>query len=275
LRSQHGIQLIGGKDKLTLEEVIARKHSMRMLLADALKDDLIAALAATQPAGEMAAALELLKRWDNTASADSRGSVLFESWWNRYVRSAPPPTPGTDPDLRYVTRPWSASDPMRMPDGLASAERAVEALSWAIDDVRNRFGAIDVSWGDVHRVRRGSVDVPVGGCSGQLGCFRVLWFASEPDGKLVATGGDGWVLAVEFGAVPRAYSVLAYSNSIKPAVSYFDDQAAMFARGELKPVAFTQKDIERTTICRYHPGLAVQRTPGAGSAAPAGTCGRD
>ena len=42
-----------------------------------------------------------------------------------------------------------------------------------------RHGRWDVAWGEVHRVRRGTVDVPVGGCSGAMGCFRVLTFAAR------------------------------------------------------------------------------------------------
>jgi acyl-homoserine-lactone acylase len=119
-----------------------------------------------------------------------------------------------------------------------------------------RYGSFDVAWGDVHRVRRGSVDVPVGGCSSDLGCFRVLTYRDDPDGKRVATGSDGWILAVEFGDQPRAYSVLAYGESPRPDSPFFSDQAAMFARGELKRVAWTPGDIDAQTIRRYHPGEA-------------------
>jgi acyl-homoserine-lactone acylase len=111
-----------------------------------------------------------------------------------------------------------------------------------------------VAWGEVHRVRRGNVDVPVGGCTGAIGCFRVLQFARDTDGKLVANGGDGWVLAVEFTDVPRAYSVLAYGQSPRPDSPWHADQAAMFARGEMKKVAFTGKDVDAQAVMRYRPG---------------------
>jgi acyl-homoserine-lactone acylase len=112
-----------------------------------------------------------------------------------------------------------------------------------------------VAWGDIHRVRRGTVDVPVGGCAGALGCFRVLAFARDnADGKLVANSGDGWVLAVEFGATPRAYSVLAYGESPRPGSPWYSDQAAMFAKGQLKKVAFTAQDIDAQAVTRYRPG---------------------
>jgi acyl-homoserine-lactone acylase len=81
-----------------------------------------------------------------------------------------------------------------------------------------------------------------------------LSFARAPDGKLAANGGDGWVLAVEFGDTPRAYSVLAYGESSKPESPWFASQAEMFARGELKKVAFTPRDVDATAVARYRPG---------------------
>ena len=123
-----------------------------------------------------------------------------------------------------------------------------------MQDVIRRYGSIDVAWGDVYRVRRGKVDVPVGGCGNDLGCFRIMGFTRADDGKMVANSGDGWVLAVEFGDTPRAYSVLSYGQSRLPSSPYFDDQAAMFARGEMKKVAFTAADVDAGAIKRYRPG---------------------
>ena len=121
-------------------------------------------------------------------------------------------------------------------------------------DVRRRYGALDVAWGEVHRVRIEGKDLAVGGCGGELGCFRVLQFQEEPDGKLAARGGDGWILAVEFGKVPTALSVLAYGESLKPGSPYHGDQAELFARGELKKVAFTQGEVDAQAVKRYRPG---------------------
>jgi acyl-homoserine-lactone acylase len=151
--------------------------------------------------------------------------------------------------------PWDPAAPMATPRGLKNPARAVEAFTWAVGETMRRHGRLDAAWGEVHRVRRGSVDVPVGGCSGDIGCFRVLQYRDEPDGKRSAIGGDGWILAVEFGDQPRAFSVLAYGESPRPDSPYFSDQAAMFAKGQLKPVAWLDKDIDAQTIKRYQPGL--------------------
>jgi acyl-homoserine-lactone acylase len=253
LRSQLAIQLIGGDEKLSLEDVVKLKHSYRMLLADRVKSDLIAAVKAANPTGDAADAVALLERWDNTSAPDSRGSVLFEEWWATYSglrRAEPRPYPN---EKRFA-KVWTAADPFNTPRGLADPPRAVEAFTQAIAEVKRRYGSLDVTWGDVHRVRRGKVDVPVGGCSNDLGCFRILGFVREPDGKFAAASGDGWVLAVEFGDTPRALSVLAYGESRLPDSPWYSDQAEMFARGELKKVAFTRSDVDAAAVTRFRPG---------------------
>jgi acyl-homoserine-lactone acylase len=246
LRSQHAIELVGTGKKFSLEDVIRLKHSYRMLLADRVKADLVTAVRATKPAGDVAAALALIQRWDNTAAPDSRGAMLFEIWYQRYSQSQQPPA--------IFAQVWNESDPLRTPRGLADPARAAEAFAWAVEETARRHGRWDVAWGEVHRVRRGAVDGPVGGCSGALGCFRVLGYARDPDGKLAANTGDGWVLAVEFGETPRAYSVLAYGQSPNPESPWHADQAAMFARGEMKKVAFTARDVDAQAVARYRPG---------------------
>ncbi len=245
LRSQLALELLHSRKQYTLEELVRLKHSPRMLLADRVKAELVAAARGAAPDPETLKAIELIQRWDNTTAPGSRGGVLFEVWWRRYAGQVGPTA---------FREPWTPQKPTTTPRGLAHPQLAVEAFAWAVRETQQRYGSWDVAWGDVHRVRRGDVDVPVAGCSGMLGCFRVLTFRDDPDGKRAVTGGDGWVLAVEFGQVPRAYSVLAYGQSARTDSPHHADQAAMFARGEMKRVVFTEADIKRETVRQYRPG---------------------
>nr|MBA3887154.1 penicillin acylase family protein [Acidobacteriota bacterium] len=246
LRSQRSLQLVDNNRRVTLEDVVKMKHDYRMLLAERVKPDLLKSVGGTRPQGPVADALRLLERWDDTVAPDSRGAVLFEIWWSRYAQER-------DEAAQFAV-PWSEADPLKTPRGLADPVRAVDSFQWAVEETVRRHGAVDVAWGDVHRVRRGGVDVPVGGCPGRLGCFRVLGFTRDADGRYAATTGDGWVLAVEFAEEPRAYSVLAYGQSAKADSPWHADQAAMFARGEMKRVAFSERDVDRQAITRYRPG---------------------
>ena len=247
LRSQHSLMLVDNNRKMTLEEIIALKHSYRMILADRVKADLLAAVRASNPDSSVLAAANMLEKWDNSAAPASKGGVLFATWWQRM-------TPQGAPADSVMAERWDPARPLLTPRGLRDPAKAAEAFKAAVQETTRRFGSADVAWGDVHRVRVGTVDVPVGGCSGALGCFRVLNFRNDPDGKRSAIGGDGWVIAVEFLDVPKSYSVLAYGQSPREDSPYHSDQAAMFARGEMKRVLFTEADIEKGTEKRYRPG---------------------
>lgn len=246
LRSQHGVELLHNDRVFTLEDVVVTKHSPRMLLADRVKDDLVAAVRATGPAGETARALDLLAAWDNTASHGARGAVLFETWWNGYRGLL------GNRDLHAVE--WSEEDPMGTPRGLSDPVKAAEAFAPAVVETARLYGRWDVAWGEVHRVRRGRVDEPVAGCGGALGCFRVLNFETADDSRRIVNGGDGWVIAVEFAPVPRGYSVLAYGQSTNPASPWHDNQAELFAQDRMKPTLWTEADIEADVAVRYRPG---------------------
>jgi acyl-homoserine-lactone acylase len=243
LRSQLAIELLRSAEGVTLEEVIELKHSPRMLLADRVKDDLVRAVRASGPTGVTASAIDLVADWDNTARADSRGAVLFELWVYRFDEM------GGDYELS-----WDSASPMSTPAGLDDPVLAARAFEAAVQDATDRYGRWDVAWGEVHRVRWGGVDSEVSGCPSSLGCFRHIAFERAEDGLLQAYSGDAWILAVEFSSVPRAYSVLVFGQTGDDASAHFDDQAAMFARGELKPVAFTVEQIEADLVRRYRPG---------------------
>ena len=130
----------------------------------------------------------------DAAGPKSHGSVLFAEWWRIYTRALT----GDDEDDTLFAEAWTPEAPMETPRGLADPVLAAELFEDAVASTARRFGTWDVAWGEVHRVRRGLVDEPVGGCEGRMGCFRVLNFSEDSDGKRRVSGGDGWVLAVEF-----------------------------------------------------------------------------
>jgi acyl-homoserine-lactone acylase len=244
LRTQHSLRLVDSDERLTLEQVCEMKHSPLMLGAERVKPSLIQALRDSQPNSEVASAIEVLESWDNTVSADSRGGTLFENWWNRYIQNK---------SDRFGVA-WSEAEPTSAPRDLADPQGAVHAFAAALDEVTRNFGRADVAWGDAHRLRKGSVDLPISGGSGLAGCFRVLGFQEDTDHKLVANTGDSWVFAVEFSDPPRATTVVAYSQSDVESSPHFADQAALFSAGKMKHAAFTDSEIAVQLLSTYHPG---------------------
>jgi len=232
LRAQQSASLLAADSAITFDEFGTYKHSTRVVLADRVLADLIPAAKA---AGGLAAeAAAVLGAWDRLTDAESRGAVLFEAWYRRAVRAG-----------NLFALPWSAADPLATPRGLANAESAVRALVDAADLVRQAHGALDVPWGQVHRLRGGGRDLPANGGPSDLGIFRVVGFTDDKDGKRRAVGGDSYVAIVEFGPVVRARSLVSYGNASQPGSPHIGDQLELFAMKQLKTVWLSREEVER------------------------------
>lgn len=241
LRAQRSANLLDQNPKLTFDQMVINKMSTRMELADRLLDDLLPpAKAAGGVAAEAAAVLEA---WDRCADANSKGAVLFEAWYRRAVRSA-----GGN---GIFAKRWVETEARTTPDGLRDPAAAVTALVGAANDVRQIWGALDIPWGTVHRLRVGTYDLPANGGPGDLGIFRVVGYeddakATGPAKKQIAISGDSYVSVIEFTATgPRAMSLLSYGNSSQTGSPHVGDQLQLFAEKQLKPVWRTRAEVEK------------------------------
>ena len=175
LRPQLALDMLESKQTFTVDDVIALKHSTRMLLAERVKPDLIEAVRAANAGGNGSAdvrshltdGLAALEAWDNTVSAGSRGAVLFQRFWDLYSRAV-------RPAVRDAVGRVSVRRPRRAASATAAA--AVTHLAAAVRAVREQFGSERVAWGDVHRFRAGSLDLPGDGITGTYGAYRVMTF---------------------------------------------------------------------------------------------------
>jgi acyl-homoserine-lactone acylase len=266
LRPQLAIELLESREKFSREDVIRLKYDTRMLLADRVKEDLLAAVAVaselwpvtdTSLARDVGAAKEgarILQAWDNRVAAESRGAVLFQRFWDRFSAGVRQP----------FVLPWQPDDPFQTPRGLDG--RSVDALIGAVRETRQAHGSADVAWGDVNRFRFGDVDLPGDGASGTYGAFRVLRFDQDPDGggrriagnvgggRPLVGFGDAWVLLVDF-AEGRAtgWSVLAYGQTTHLGSPHSRDQIRIFAAHNLRRAWYTEAEIRANLEREYRP----------------------
>jgi acyl-homoserine-lactone acylase len=259
MRTQLSLQMIESDPKLTLEKVLSDKYNTKLLLADRVKDDLLKAVRGQTVNGiALDEAAELLQQWDNTTSRDSKGSLLFIEFWKKYGKVA----------KRPYQVDWDENRPAYTPSGLGEPDTAREALAAAVKELKQDYGMIAVSWGDVHRLRRGNLDLPIGGFIseyrkdieefrgapfGDFGAFRIVRYDKPKDGKYVAKGGDSFVFAVEFTSPPTAHSICAYSQTDDPKSPHHTDQSELFAKEQWKRANFTEEDIAKNLERAYHP----------------------
>ncbi|HUP41581.1 MAG TPA: penicillin acylase family protein [Thermoanaerobaculia bacterium] len=236
-RPQRSIRMLRENGTLSLEEMIRLKHSTRMEAADRLLPDLLAAAAGTERA---AAAASVLAAWDRAADADSEGAPLFAEWYSQLVRRAGAEGP--------FARPFSPDDPLETPAGLRDPAAAVAALEAAAEALEASYGRLDVSWGEVCRLRVGGRDLPGNGGPGILGVFRVSYCPGLDEQASPILGGDSFVAAVEFGDPLRAFALIGYGNASQPGSPHRTDQLDLYATKQLRPVYFSADEIRARTL---------------------------
>src|SRR5262249_56846028 len=95
---------------------------------------------------------------------------------------------------------WNERYPASTPYGIGDEQAALESLAEAAKQTKEKYGALEVAWGDLHRLRRGSLDVPIGGLTDDYGAFRVIGYGPDKDGKYVAAGRRNLCFAVAYTA---------------------------------------------------------------------------
>ncbi|MDX1384429.1 MAG: penicillin acylase family protein, partial [Thermoanaerobaculia bacterium] len=281
-RAQQGHLLLAGDDRLGFDGAVRRKHDTRVVLADQVLEALLTG--ARNRAG-LDQAVRVLEAWDRRADAGSRGAHLFATWWRFYraavlgldwgeladgTRSqtrravaeairdtfevANPRAAAAALEARLFAEVWRADAPLATPRGLGDPERAARSLASAVTHLSERGVPLDVAWGDVHRFRLGTLDLPHSGAGDdELNLFRSAWFEPDADGRQAARGGDSFVMLVELSDPPKARSVLAYGQADDASRPDVEAAGRSFVAGELKPVRFERSEIERAAVRRYSP----------------------
>lgn len=244
-RERRSIRMLEENPRISLERLVELKYSTRMELADRVLDELVTAARQSGDATAREAA-DVLAAWDRQALATSTGTLLFIFWVQTIG--------GFEARSDLFSTPWDPADPLTMPSGLADADRAVQALTAAADQMQALFGRLDVPWGEVARFRQGRVDLPANGCDGNpFGVFRVLDFdfsTLETTKQVTARGGDSYVAAVEFGETVRARVLMTYGNASQAGSPHVGDQLVLSANGEMRTAWRTREEIEANLEAR-------------------------
>ncbi|MCA9704809.1 MAG: penicillin acylase family protein [Myxococcales bacterium] len=239
MREIHGLRLLTADRSITFDELRDMQRSSRAELADHVLDDLVLAGRLSDDWTTQRAA-EVLARWDRRLDADSRGAALFEAWLHRTLGSP----------AGQTAVPWSAEHPLDTPWGLADPRAAARELGAAARELEQRFGAMDVAWGEVNRLRDG---LPGTGGSGEtLGSFHTIEYAPGPDGRGRPVAGDTFVALVELTPRgPRAEVLLTYGNA-SPDAPFAADELDRVASGVMRRPLLDRAEIEASAVESIH-----------------------
>jgi acyl-homoserine-lactone acylase len=221
--------MIKDNPSITFNQLIDYKNNTGMETAERFLDDLIAAVEAF-PDSTALEAIGVLKQWDKKTEVDSRGAVLFASWWDKVSNN-------------LFKIPWSAENPVTTPDGLKEQKQAVDLLVTAAKEVQAKYGALDIAWGNVYRLNINGIDYPANGGAGDYGIFRTLYFTDVKDSVKIAVAGETFVAVTEFGEKVRARVMLAYGNATQPGNRHIGDQLELLSGKKLREALLDREDI--------------------------------
>jgi acyl-homoserine-lactone acylase len=181
-------------------------------------------LANLDPKGDadLIAAQALVRGWDLKASTTSRGAALVLITGSLLQQSG-----GKTPP--------------------------VEALRQAMTVLKTYYGRIDPPWGEVNRIRRGKLDMPV---DGGPDTYRAIYGRPGPDGRLVAQAGDTFVMFVTWDRAGQLASRSVHqfgSATLDETSPHYADQTPQFALERTKPVYFTEAQLKPHIVQAYDP----------------------
>ncbi len=231
LRPQRAINLVKDDASITFEEVVGYKLDTGMEAADRFLDDLLRAVE-KHPNPTAVKAAAVLKGWDKATNTDSKGAVLFANWFEQL-----------HPGMSAV--PWDTKRPVSTPDGLKDPQQAVQLLVRAAEQVQQRYGKLDVAWGEINRFAFKDKDYPGNGGTGQYGIFRTMYYRVNPrePEKNMAIAGDSYVAITEFGQQVKAKVLLSYGNATQPGSKHTGDQSQLMSEKKLRTALLNKQDI--------------------------------
>ena len=174
-------------------------------------------------------AQEIIRNWDGDTRRDSRGAALAVITGTRAL------------GYEYIK---PEADPMEM-------------LKKTAEELMARFGRLDPEWGEINRIQRGDIDLPLDGGPDVLRAIYADRDGISKDGVMNAFAGDTHIMYADWDKAGKLTleSIHQYGAATMDENSlHFADQVPLFARGEYKPMPMTLEAVLPSATRDYRPG---------------------
>ena len=236
-RSLRMLELFGADELITPEEFVQYKFDMRY------SDDSFVAQVAEMisnlqmPTPETARGQEIIRNWDLGTEPNNTGAALMIV------------------TLTNLNNDYKgAIDASMLFEGNVNQAMLMDSFTKAVDMLMEHFGRLDVKWGDINRLIRGDVDLPIGGGPDIL---HATYGEIQEDGRIKLNAGDSYILMVIWDKDGNVTSRSVHqfgAATIREDSPHYADQAPLMANRQLKPVWFDEEDIRANLEREYAPG---------------------
>ena len=170
-----------------------------------------------------------MRNWDGDTVKESRGAALAVITGTRAL------------GYEYIK---PEADPMEMLQKTAS-------------ELKEKYGRLDPQWGEINRIQRGDVDMPLDGGPDILRAIYADRDGISKTGRMNAFAGDTHIMYADWDEEGELtlQSIHQYGAATLDENSpHFNDQVPLFARGEYKRMPMTLETVLPKATRDYRPG---------------------
>jgi acyl-homoserine-lactone acylase len=259
-RGLNAVRLLQSSDHLTLDSLIAKGYDRYLTAFDVLLPSLFEAYNGADDTLKriLQEPMTLLQQWDRRSAVHSIATTLAIEWGTRMAQNAPRP--------KTIEEATNALANVNGEIALTTAEQKLKMLIIVLADLKERFGAWKIEWGELCRYQRltGKItetyddnlpSLPVGLVSSAFGALPSVQSRVMKDTKKrYGFSGNSFIAAIEFGKEVKARTIVTGGESSDPASPHFSDQAPLYLDGRFKEVLFYKEEVLRHKEKEYHPG---------------------
>jgi acyl-homoserine lactone acylase PvdQ len=255
-RGYHALRVLSDKKDFTPDALVAAAFDSYLPAFERMLPALLQTYdqAPDSVKAKYAEQIAALRGWDYRWSATSIPTTLAVFWGREVTRHVPR-------DVQTFGRSATTYAVEH-----ATGPELLQALGAACDTLVADYGSWRTPWGDINRFQRinddidshfddagASIAVPFTSSNwGSLASFGARPYTNTK--KWYGSSGNSFLAVVEFGDSVRAKAVTAGGESGDPRSPHFNDQAARYASGNLRPVYFYRSQLKGHTEREYHPG---------------------
>ena len=233
-RAQRLMELLADDKSVTIDEMKKIPWDSYILAAEQAKPLIAAAvdrLKTTSPAraAGVTRAAELIGKWDNRCNVGNKQAALFHAWFSTYRRFFP----GT-PVRDLVSQMAMA--------GVVETDAAIRALEEAVSFLLKEYGRLEIRWGNVHKMRRGTTEREIAGAD-VTDPLNLSVGGGFERGISYAAGGHAFVMVARMCEPVEAFTIVPFGSSENPRSRHYADQMLLFADSKLKEAWFTEQDV--------------------------------
>jgi penicillin amidase/acyl-homoserine-lactone acylase len=228
-RARRALELFEPDKQITEEELLRYRADTKYHPESAVMQMVVELVTTPTKDPLIKEAQEVLRNWDGDTRRDSRGAALAVITGTRAL------------GYEYIK---PEADPMEM-------------LKKTAEDLMARFGRLDPQWGEINRIQRGDVDLPLDGGPDVLRAIYADRDGISNDGVMNAFAGDTHIMYADWDKAGKLTlkSIHQYGAATMDENSpHFADQVPLFARGEYKPMPMTLEEVLPSATRDYRPG---------------------